>query len=235
MALFDGSNLPPRIANTQTILYTLENEVSSQSHCRYWTSPATGEITLLQSRILRLRCSGCSCSLCHNIQPKQQCLGSRRDFIIRIKTTTMIEQYTPSPNNTSEKQHTLNRPSHSLSANLAKQEVNGGRSQSPANIHKALPPVPPFDSSISKPLQSTTTNSSSFSGSQDTTHCSSPTSNVSSAKSRSSKKTEFRIITRDLVNPDIARGNITLSPVQPDMYLNPAKYDPGNPPKSPRT
>jgi hypothetical protein len=161
--------------------------------------------------------------------------GSRRDFFICIKTTTMTEQYTPSPDNTSQKQHTLNHPSHSLSANLTRQEVNGARAQSPANIHKALPPVPPFDSSISKPPQSTTTNSSSFADSQYTTHCSSPTSNVSSAKSQNSKKTEFRIITRGLVNPDIASGNTTLSPVQSDMYLNPAKYDPGNPPKSPRT
>jgi hypothetical protein len=33
----------------------------------------------------------------------------------------------------------------------------------------------------------------------------------------------------------MAGRNIKLSPVEPDMYLNPAKYDPGNPLKLPKT
>lgn len=241
MTLFDSCNLPPQVPNAQSTLNTLKKAFPRQSHHKCQTSPATGEIGIFQSGVLCLGCLGCVYSLCHNIQPKQQqqqqqqCLVSRNGFIICIKTTTMTEQYNPSTDNTSEKKHTLNHPSRFRSTNRARQEVHVARSQSPGNINKALPPVPPFDSSISRPPQSVTTNSSSFAHSQDTTHCPSPASNVSSAQSRSSRKTEFRTITRGLVHPDTAGGSITLSSVQPDMYGNLAKYDPANPPKSPRT
>lgn len=114
-------------------------------------------------------------------------------------------------------------------------EVDGARSKSPVNLYKALPPVPLLDNSISRTPQSASTNSTLFTNSQDTTYRPSTVSSLSSDRSRSSSKTDFRVVARGLLNPETAGLNVILSPVQPDMYLNPAKYDPGDPLKSPRT
>jgi hypothetical protein len=175
-------------------------------------------------------------SLCHEELPKQQCSSSNTDLLTcTTKATTMTAQSTSSKNSAFEKQQTSSHPSYKLSADGACDEVGGARSKSPLNIHKALPPVPPLDSSISRTPQSASINTPSFAPSQDKTNRPSTACSVSSGRSRSSSKTDFRIITRGLVNPDMAGRKVALSPVEPDMYLNPGKYDPGNPSRSPRT
>jgi hypothetical protein len=125
--------------------------------------------------------------------------------------------------------------SNDLFIDGASDKVGGARSKSPVNINKALPPIPLLERLIPKVPHSASASTQSFACSQDTTNRPSTASSISSGRSRSSSKTDFRITTRCLINPDMAGRNIKLSPVEPDMYLNPAKYDPGNPPKSPET
>jgi hypothetical protein len=147
----------------------------------------------------------------------------------------MTARSAPSNDITFARLQTSNIHSNNLFIDGVSDKVGGARTESPVNINKALPPVPQLEPSIPRVPHSASSQSPSFAFSQDTTNRPSTASSTCSGRSPSSSKTDFRITTRGLINPDMAGRNIKLSPFEPDMYLNPAKYDPGNPPRSPTT
>jgi hypothetical protein len=169
-------------------------------------------------------------------QSKQQCSSSKRDSVTFLSTvSTMTEWSAPSNDITFARLQMSNIHSNNLFIDGVSDKVGSVRTKSPVNINKSLPPVPQLEPSIPRVPHSASPKTPSFAFSQDTTNRPSTASSICSGRSRSSSKTDFRITTRGLINPDMAGRNIKLSPIEPDMYLNPAKYDPGSPARSLKT
>ena len=236
LALIDSARVPPLSRAIRTARNTSWTDLSNYSGCTYRNILKAATLKRLRSQILHRSSPRRLQSLCRKGRSKQSCSPCGTNIpACPLTKTTMPALSNPSNDTFFAGKSTLDHPAHELSVDGASNEVEGTRLKSPVNVHKALPPVPPPDSSVFKTAQSASTTTPSFAHSQATTTRPSTASSFSSGRSRSSSKTDFRILTRGLVNPDMAGRNLTLTPVEPDMYLHPTKYDPGNPPKSPKT
>jgi hypothetical protein len=171
----------------------------------------------------------------HNAQSKQQSSSSyKRDSVTFLsKTSTTTTWLAPSNDITFARLHTSNIRSNDLFIDGASDEV-GGCSVGIASQHQQRHCLLFHSWSVQLPncpIQQVQASCHSRAPKIQTNRPSTASS-ISPGRSRSSSKMDT---TRGLINPDMAGRNTKLCPVDPDMYLNPTKYDPGNPPKSPKT
>jgi hypothetical protein len=128
------------------------------------------------------------------------------------------------------------RPAYNFSVDGAFDERPASPPKSPVNLNKALPAKPTHLGSNAPYLPRADTRTPSLTYSQDTTYRPSTVSTVSSSLSQSSSKKGFRHLTRNLLHVDMDGNSIALSPInEPDIGLDPLKFDPLKSPKLPRS